>query len=342
MLNQTQGFTLTELLIGSSLVVLVIIGASRIDTTRLGLELAIHQETIKGQPNRFEAALGALLIAESLTRADLVVLTNGGSPADPDTLQVRYSTCDKGYRTCFNTPDEYVWEQYALDGARLVQYESRPNATCSVRRDFGVEIVNLQFEHVDAESQDPPGGPPGFVPYPLDNNMVRYAVSWSDGVHSQTFGGVSMVRNWGYTDIPQGGLADIRFGDPSPPPAVCVGPAVPAVVNPARNCQLLDTPRAGELVTWFRVIDGQRVTLCFDHSGGPYRMSIVNWSIAQCEMLDRVALTEPGQTPLDPGCSGTSGCTHSGNGPAGRYYIDVTGGTPGGPCGQNVFIAVFN
>lgn len=342
MLNQAQGFTLTELLLGSSLVVLVVMGASRLDTTRLGLELGIHQATISGQPNRFEAAFGALRIAESVTRADLVVLTNGGSPTDPDTLQVRYSTCAEGYRTCFNTPDDYVWEQYALEGARLVQYESRPDAACSVRRDFGTEIVNLQFEHVDAETQDPPGGAPSFVPYPLDNNMVRYAVSWSDGVHSQTFSGVVMVRNWGYTDIPEGGLADLRFGDPSPPPPLCSGPAVPPVSSP-RSCQVLDTPRAGELVTFFRVIDGERVTLCFDHGGGSYNFSMINFSIAQCEMFNRVTLTEPGQAPLDLGClSGTSGCNHSGSGPAGRYYVDVTGGTPTGPCGQNSFIAGYN
>lgn len=382
-----RGMTLTEIIVTSALGLIVVLGATQLDVARTMMELNIHQQMAAAQPDRFGAALASLKIAESLTRADRAVLSDLDGDSVYDALQVRVSDCDGSDTACGAWEERHRWEQYNLDTATtpwsLAYYASdhQPNSLlyCGKHRALAQNITGLEFSFEDEETAPPPGGEPDFSPNPPlgggeDNNMVRYAITWSDGVRTQTFKGEAMTRAQGYTNVTDGGLSDPRFGDPSPPPALCTGEASTARTDrpgidlasaastagpcagagapycvPDAGGSSICIPFGGTLCTIVQhVTDRERRSYAVDVPAGTAELrvnSIYYDGAPQCGRYYQ-RITPPDASGLatefcagGPAEGGTGICSWRKRAPVpGKWYIDVVGDTPAGLCNETTLV----
>ncbi len=230
-----QGLTLAEVLVASTIAVVVIIGIGSVDATRARITEDFHRRASLGS-EQVSVALATLQLAKSLERADRINVIG------PDNIQVREfvsgTNCTDGSGNscpvdlsalpgcCLLEASNYRWDQYRLSGGTLTYFRD----SCTTQRDLAKEITSLTLQFQDR------GGSPGALgsepvggPY---NNIISYSLVWDNGLSgpdhfNHTFGGEVASRAIAYTDVGAGGgdsgegLASSGSVDISPPPADC-------------------------------------------------------------------------------------------------------------------------
>lgn len=250
--------TLTEIMIASTLAVLVVIGIGQVDVTRVRLAEDIRQRSGVTSPNRLLASIAALQIAQHLERADRLLLSQDGISAGqldtdvffrvpivgtPQAVDQGSCTLCQGSATtppnpcCFDIAANYRWDEFRLNksSGELKLYTNIraadgtancSNVTTLVLGDVASFVVQYQNEGTLAPGATPPTGTNLIAPN--NNNVLRYAIEsvWSDvqgTSHSQVFPGEVTIRGAGYTNAPLGNQ-NPALADVSPPPAASCGP----------------------------------------------------------------------------------------------------------------------
>lgn len=214
--NHRHGMTLTEVLVASTLALLVVIGIGRVDMTRFYIGEEIRQRSAAAGVGQQEAALAALHLSKFLERADRVNLINTGQPGvhpfsgplDEANIQLRIPQCPTAPpdAACFADAANYRWSQYARIGNELRFYEDTVS-TCSNMRVLAHQLSSFTIAYLDTAPAPPGGeplpGPP--TPNPADNNMLGFTVAWDDGATptplTHAFRGAVAIRAGAYSDV---------------------------------------------------------------------------------------------------------------------------------------------
>lgn len=227
--------TLTELLIASTIAMVVVFGITTTDVMRVRVQEDLRRRVgaVVG-PSQTQAAIVPIALSHQLEAADRVVLVNPtGTPPSASTLQIRIPQA-----TNFDRDTNYRWDQYLYDSTRkeLRYYANTDTNTgggCGNVPPVVGQLSSVSFYYVDAESLAPAGGDPDrsvFPSSPADTNILGYAITWSDGSRSQTFSGLMALRAAPYSDVKAGtgssGPGDSGLGLAAPgvndaPPAPC-------------------------------------------------------------------------------------------------------------------------
>ena len=210
-----DGVTLIEMVVTTSIALLLVLSVGNLDDLRLKIEQRIRQRT---DPDHLQAALAMLHIAKNLELADRVNLI----PAS-NTFQIRKPViptpaCPSGFPDpsdpdCFDSAASYQWAQYTLVGEELRFWLWSSTGGCSTRKVLAKRIVDLSMVLRNAEPAAPPGGETALE----DNNVVEYWVTWKQALRQRDFRGQVTIRASGYTDVPTG-LQNPALSDLSPPP----------------------------------------------------------------------------------------------------------------------------
>ena len=194
----SRGITLMELLLASSLGLVVILAMGQVDVTRVLLG-----NQAKGLATfQAEVALGMIQMVRSLQQADRVNLINASN------AQIRIPT-----GTSFDAPANYKWVQYRYDSvAQEIRYFD-PASSCTVANRFR-DIGNLTMRYRD-ESPAPPGGEPPVQ----DNNVLELVLSSVPEPQTNrtfTVTGEAAIRAGAYTVL-MTGLTSTGVSDPPAP-----------------------------------------------------------------------------------------------------------------------------
>lgn len=213
-----RGVTLIEMVVVTTIMLLLAMSLGNLDALRLQIERRIRQRV---DPDHQQAALALLHITKTLELADRVNFI----PASK-TYQIRRLVLQQPgvpYPGYFDMSYYYHWGQYTLvDVDSDAVYDelwfwNRPYmGGCGTKKVLAEHIVDLSMTFVDAEPVAPPGG----ETTPLDNNVVEYMVTWGQGNRRREFRGMVTMRASGYTDVPTG-LQNPGLPDASPPPPLC-------------------------------------------------------------------------------------------------------------------------
>jgi len=215
-----DGMTLTEVLIATTLAMVVLFGILTADVARFRMGEDIRKHSSVMSPERGNAALAVIHLAKHLERADRLDLGN----TVPGLYQIRWPAgCIVGGVlqpvTCFNKQESYEWDQYQLTGNQLkfntVTTDPLGNRTCGAWTVLSRQIAAFTLQYIN-------GGfpPPGTPPLDVDNNMAQFALQWSDPTSglNQTFQSQVAIRARAYTNV------DTRGAPPGvnePPMAAC-------------------------------------------------------------------------------------------------------------------------
>lgn len=206
-----RGFTLTEVMLASTLAVVVMIGVGALEVVRSQLSQDIRQRVGVAEPQRVQAALGApVRITRSLQQADRVILTS-------DTIQLRTylpttdcptipGSCTTPGRApalcCFDLQANYRWDEYHYDAAsKTIQLYTDTRAGCGNVSRVAEQITQVTFSYVDT-APAPPGGEP--FADGRDNNVVGYQLEWANNGRNQQFVGRVVLRSIPYSDLNAG------------------------------------------------------------------------------------------------------------------------------------------
>lgn len=226
-----RGLTLTEVLIASTLALVVVIGIGSVDVARVRIDQAIREEVGLSTPERLRAALAALQVAKQLEGADRAVLATLGGvnyyyqfripELDTDCPTVTAScpvvctgcTGPTPSPCCFDIATNYRWVQYRWDPTTetLKFYDNtvagcNPVVLSTQTGDLGGFITSFRFE----ERLAPPGGNPQLLSDTMteggktlaDNNVVHYYLEWRDsGAHEEIFEGEITLRGASYSNV---------------------------------------------------------------------------------------------------------------------------------------------
>jgi len=195
-----RGVTLLELLIASSLGLVVLLALGQVDVT--SIILGSHAKSLS--TFQAEAAFSMTHLARSLQQADRANLKSSSN------VQIRIPT-----GTSFDDPDNYNWVQYRYDsGSKEIRYFD-PASSCIVATRFR-DIGSLDVHYLD-ESPPPPGDDP---PVPGDNNVLEFTVSSTTDPQTNTtftFTGEVTMRAGAYTGL----MTGLTSAGVSEPPAAC-------------------------------------------------------------------------------------------------------------------------
>ena len=248
-----RGLTLAELLVASTLALVVIAGLGTIDVARLRMydDLTRRSGLLSDQ---IHAAMAAQQLNRDLKRADRILVINTGlgaralpdettlpavepftSPpgADRATLQLRIprSTTDSAScagcagagappACCLDIAANYQWVQYQRDAeGHLWLYLDPPR--CAKNTLLSGQITSFTVQYRD-ESPPLSQGDPPVTPAGADNNVLEYQLGWSDGTRSQTLHGEVTSRAIPYANVGAGGGNSglgLNPADPSAPEA---------------------------------------------------------------------------------------------------------------------------
>ena len=225
-----------ELLLASSIGVIVLLTLSRLDVVRVGVTQNIATRMARSS----EASFALVAMLRSLERADRVNIVN----INPGNIQIRFfqsgtndpSTCPNPSCTgtiplpcCYDIPANYRWVQYRLVTApppisEIRYYDNTvPGCTAGGTSKF-LDITGLTVQYFDETAGLPP--PPGGEPPVQDNNIVRVTVQWLDPQSNATLStdGEVTLRGVTYTNMsatPQDsgtGLSSPGVSNPPIPP----------------------------------------------------------------------------------------------------------------------------
>ena len=202
-----QGLTLMELMVASTIAMVVAFGVWTMDVGRFRMNEELRERsgvaTYQGQA----ALTAAMKLAKSLESADRINVVS----TNPGDVKIRLfapvADCGIGCigggnpdPCCFDNPANYRWEQYRLTGNDLQWY--RDMGTCALRI-IAREITGLTVVFQDAALAAPPGGEPMGG---ADNNLLQYTVTWDNGLpgprnRTQTFTGQVTSRAIPYSDV---------------------------------------------------------------------------------------------------------------------------------------------
>jgi prepilin-type N-terminal cleavage/methylation domain-containing protein len=162
-----RGMTLIEILIATTIGVLVLWGIGQVDVSRVRLG---EQARRTGSAD-VEAALALAHMGRFLQDADLVNVIN------PTSVQFRRFIGDPTVAGDFDIPANYQWAQYQFvnaipPNADFIRFDDNATPPCGNPEET-FEASNLQVQFEDAAGT-PPGGPP--LPGPEDNNLLRITI----------------------------------------------------------------------------------------------------------------------------------------------------------------------
>ncbi len=208
------GVTLFELLIASSLALVVILAIGQVDVTRVRM---VNQVTNNVQP---EAELALASIVKEINAADRIKLWSTGTSSLNPYHSANY--CPTGQASCtaaifirvpigtdFDnlTSNNYRWEQYSFNStAKEVRYYTTfPAALGGVctptARYHSINGATMQFwdQTISPPGSDPFGGP--------DNNTLQITITVTDPTTGavKPYTGQATLRSAGYTNV---GAAD--------------------------------------------------------------------------------------------------------------------------------------
>jgi hypothetical protein len=235
--------TLTEVLIASSLAVMVVVGLVNFDTTSFRIQQELRDRARLGSTEPL-VGLAGRHIARALQQADQLFIRNTGLSDGQGDLQVRLPTMTRDTppsctgcigagavppACCFNDPANYRWDEYRLVGDELRFYaDTAPSCDRMTVLARGVSGVAFTYRH---EAQDPPGPPPPVDPDSptADNNVLEYALTWDNGERddeqrTREFRSEVISRAIPYSHVNAGtgrsgsGLDDPTAVSPLPPP----------------------------------------------------------------------------------------------------------------------------
>ncbi len=251
--NTECGLTLVEVMLASTLAVLVVIGIGQVDVTRVRMDEEIRKRSGVTSPNRLQASIAALQIAQHLERTDRLVLCQDGTStapvgvAAPCTATANQFNTDLFFRTpiagtsaatnqgscttcqsslpdacCFDIGANYRWDEFRLNQSTgELKLYTNVNVDCSnvnklVPCEVASYVIQSRNDGTPASGAAPPTGTNLIAPN--NNNVLRYSIEWADATgHSQVFPGEVTIRGAGYTNAPFGNQ-NPALGDVNPPP----------------------------------------------------------------------------------------------------------------------------
>ncbi|MBI3322040.1 MAG: hypothetical protein HYZ91_07230 [Candidatus Omnitrophica bacterium] len=218
MKHAARGLTLTEVMIASTLAVVVIVIIGVLDMTRFRMQEDLRRHSPVGS-EQGQAALAAFTLGKNLERADRInILSTGIAAAAPTgavgfgNVQLRRVECAPAPVTpaCLDNPASYHWDEYRRVGGALQYFaNTQIPANCASPVILAREVTSLTFRYVNAAGP-PPGGDP-FAPDPADNNALRYELRWDNGLagtdhRSRRFLSVVLSRAIAYSNVNAQGI----------------------------------------------------------------------------------------------------------------------------------------
>lgn len=197
-----RGMTLTELLIGSTLMFVIILAIGHVDVTRVRLTQQVRQTGL----SQSEVGLALAHMAKQLQQADRIKRLSASSVQFRVPLGIVF----------FDTASNYRWKQYRHDsGAKEIRFYDPACTLAFTFRDIG--SLTVQYK---GESPPPPGGDPPVQ----DNNVLELIVS-STGTPPMTYQGEVTIRAGAYTNLSATASGDSGCGlapcGVSDPPGSC-------------------------------------------------------------------------------------------------------------------------
>lgn len=185
-----RGVTLMELLLASSIGVVVLLALAHVDVTRI----LVGQQAKDVSEIQAEPAFALTHLARSIVRADRVNLISSSN------IQIRIPPTTG---TGLDDPANYRWVQYRLNGTEIQYFTNNPTP-CTVASRFR-DISSLNIQYRDESAVPPPGGEPLGGP---DNNVLEITVK-STAADLQTGEKVSLtgeatMRSGAYTNLMTG------------------------------------------------------------------------------------------------------------------------------------------
>ena len=226
MLTQ-RGVTLTEVLVATTIAVIVVVGFTLTDLGRSRIEQDLRK---RAGPRiaQIKPTLALQHLAQRLEQADRLIIVNSGTPGGFGILRVRRAGvgCPEPIQpTCYTTAAGFVWEEYRRNGTNL-EFVEIPGGVCAAPTVLSDNVTSLTFRFAD-ESPCQPFGVSG----PQDNNTLAYVLTWNDGTQQQEFVGQMTSRLISCSTLPSTsfdpgtgtgdsgiGLAPVGVSDP---PAAC-------------------------------------------------------------------------------------------------------------------------
>lgn len=229
-----RGMTLIEILMATSMTLLVAFAFVKVDLTRL---LLSDQTRSSGGTFR-DANLALLYIVKNLERADRVVLQNGVTTTiqfripSPDTDCAVATTCPPACppcpvvcagctgtvppACCLDIPANYRWAQYSLIGSELQFFDDIGTATSG--RDCAMDnrfpgINNFAARYINRAPAPPGGGPAD------DNNIIDISLTGVSGQQTWTVRGQAVMRAGAYSNRTAGLPINGNPADFDPPRA---------------------------------------------------------------------------------------------------------------------------
>ena len=215
------GITLLELVVASSISLVVILAVGQLDVTRVLLSEQVRQTSNTGG----EAQLAMAQFVRDAQRADRI---NVLGPANVQ-LRIPQANCDSPGCTCLNNVPEpacfdqaagYRWVQYKLAAPSILFYHDTVNG-CGPDRTFH-DISGFTVGYSDAVQRPPPGGEPPVQ----DNNVLLVQVTTANGqAQAMAYQNTATMRAGAYTNVHATSGGDSGTGldvaGVSAPPAPC-------------------------------------------------------------------------------------------------------------------------
>ncbi len=212
-----DGMTLTEILIASTVAMVVLFGIVTTDVARFRVGEDLRRRSGVMSLERGNAALAVIHLTKHLERADRIDLGN----AVPGLYQLRTPAgCAGGApppASCFDDPTKYVWDQYRWNNV-LNQIEF--NTMGSTGTCGAWTVISRQIAVFTMQYKDEGFPPPGTLPLDKDNNMALCIIQWNDPASglSQTFQNQVAIRARAYANVDTRGAPP---GISEPPVAAC-------------------------------------------------------------------------------------------------------------------------
>jgi hypothetical protein len=186
-----------ELVVASTISVVVVLALGQVDVTRLLLSQRVRDTAQTNSEALF--ALAALVRdAQQADRVNVVSASDVQLRLPAGNCVVPAGVPDPG---CFDNPANYRWVEYKLAGTTVQFFDDTAGGACGVDRTF-YDITALSVAYVDAVTQAPPGGEP-FAASQADSNVlqVQMTTAPSQTGDAMTYTDVVTLRAGVYSNV---------------------------------------------------------------------------------------------------------------------------------------------